>query len=51
METILVNSIILEFNNYKLKETMNHNFSNHYKKSEMKTYEEQLHKFKIIIRK
>lgn len=40
-----------EFDNSKKKETLDHDFSNHYKKSFMKTYEENRIKHKIIIRK
>jgi hypothetical protein len=40
-----------DFDNEKKKETLDRDFTNHYKKSEMKTYEENLIRHKIIIRK
>lgn len=41
----------LEFDENKKKETLEHDFENHYKKSFMKTYEEDRLRHKIIIRK
>lgn len=43
--------IIIEFGKEKEKETNDVDFSNHYRKTFMKTYEESKIKHKIIIRK
>jgi hypothetical protein len=43
--------LILEYDKYKNKETLEHDFGNHFKKSFMKTYEEDRIKHGIIIRK
>jgi hypothetical protein len=53
MIQILVSLVLLylDFDGQKKKETLGCDFTNHYKKSFMKTYEENLIRHKIIIRK
>lgn len=45
------NNFNIEFDIHKKKETLQHDYSNHYKKSFMKTYEEIKLKQNHIIRK